>query len=109
MDQNLRDALKRILLEWQAFRLPDVHPRDVDARSLVSQPITAIIGPRRAGKTWLCFQAIRELLARGIPRERILFVSLEDERLHPSTGDELTHLLDAHRESRSRLRAHPSD
>ncbi len=70
----------------------------MDVRSLVSQPITAIIGPRRAGKTWLCFQAIRDLLSRDVPRERILFISLEDERLHPSTGDELTHLPDAHRE-----------
>lgn len=92
------DSIRRILLEWHAYPIPDSIPREIDLRKLTSAPITAVIGPRRAGKTWLCFQAIRMLLARKVPRESILYISLEDERLHPLAGDELTHLLDAWRE-----------
>lgn len=92
------DALRRILLEWHAFPIPESVPREIDLRSLVASPIAAVIGPRRAGKTWLCFQAIRMLLARKVPRDHILYISLEDERLHPLAGDELTNLLDAWRE-----------
>jgi predicted AAA+ superfamily ATPase len=85
-------------LEWHQFSLPETSPRDVDALGLTKPPITAIIGPRRAGKTWLCYQAIQALLERKVPRESILYISLEDERLHPLRGDELTYLLDVQRE-----------
>lgn len=98
MVPSSHDALRRVLLEWHEYALPEISPRDIDTRALVSQPITAVIGPRRAGKTWLCFQAIRYLLARKVPRKSILYISLEDERLHPLGGDELTHLLDVQRE-----------
>jgi uncharacterized protein len=98
LNPNARDTLRRILLEWHGSQLPRVTPRDVDVRALVAPPLTAIIGPRRAGKTWLCFQAIRALLDRKVPRESILYLSLEDERLHPLSGEELTELPDVHRE-----------
>lgn len=98
MDKARRDSLKSVLLEWHAFSFPETTPRDIDLQTLLKPPLTALIGPRRAGKTWLCFQAIRYLLAKEISRERILYINLEDERLHPLAGDELSHLLDIHGE-----------
>lgn len=85
-------------MEWHAFPFPEATPRDIDISSLVKAPLTAFIGPRRAGKTWLCFQVIRHLLTENISRENILYINLEDERLHPLTGEELTHLLNIHGE-----------
>jgi uncharacterized protein len=52
----------------------------------------AIIGPRRGGKTYYCFQIIKEFLA-DVPKENILYINFEDERLYPLVGDELTLLL----------------
>jgi predicted AAA+ superfamily ATPase len=98
MDKVRRDNLKTVLLEWHAFQFPESTPRDIDIPVLLKAPLTALIGPRRAGKTWLCFQAIRHLLEEKVSRECILYINLEDERLHPLTGDELTHLFDVHRE-----------
>ena len=41
---------------------------------------------------------IKTLLDRGIPRENIIYMNFEDERLVPLTGNELTSLLDVHSE-----------
>ncbi|MBN1309582.1 MAG: ATP-binding protein [Chitinispirillaceae bacterium] len=60
--------------------------------------IVSVIGPRRAGKTYLCFEIITDLLKSGLPRENIIYINFEDERLVPMDGRELTNLLDVHAE-----------
>lgn len=40
-----------------------------------------VIGMRRTGKTWFCYQKIKELIASGIKKEQILYLNFEDERL----------------------------
>lgn len=40
-----------------------------------------VIGMRRAGKTWFCYQKIHELLKAGIKKNEILFLNFEDDRL----------------------------
>ena len=49
--------------------------------SFRSQRITALIGPRRVGKTILMIQAIKHLLDNGIDPKRILFFSCDDQAL----------------------------
>ncbi len=96
--ENLGLRLKSILQEWHEFPLPDIVPRQVDTQPLFSSRISSVIGPRRAGKTWFCFQMMSELLGKGLPRENLLYINFEDERLHPLTGNELTLLLETHTE-----------
>ena len=43
--------------------------------------IKVLTGMRRTGKTSLCFQSMRELLASGVARERLLYLNFEDDRL----------------------------
>ena len=45
---------------------------------LDKERITAIIGPRRVGKTTLMYQLIDHLLSNGIQKEHILFMSMDD-------------------------------
>jgi len=45
--------------------------------------IAAAIGMRRTGKTCLMIQAMQDLLAQGVPEASLLFLNLEDDRLHP--------------------------
>ncbi|MDO9517694.1 MAG: ATP-binding protein [Methanosarcinaceae archaeon] len=40
--------------------------------------ITAVIGPRRVGKTTLMYQLIDHLLRSGIKKEHVLFISMDD-------------------------------
>jgi len=42
---------------------------------------TVLIGMRRVGKTFCLFRHIKALESQGIPRDSILFLNLEDDRL----------------------------
>ena len=49
---------------------------------LDSRAIIVVKGPRRAGKTVLLDQIMRQMLSQGIGREQILYVNLEDYRFY---------------------------
>ncbi|NOQ22390.1 MAG: AAA family ATPase [Candidatus Aegiribacteria sp.] len=63
----------------------NLHPPSMIRRELklpaVPDLATVILGMRRTGKTWFMYQAIGDLLDEGIPRERILYINFEDDRL----------------------------
>ena len=56
--------------------------------------VDAIVGVRRAGKTWMVYQAMRELIASGRPRESLLYFSFEDERIWPFEARDLHRVID---------------
>lgn len=60
--------------------------------------IVTIPGVRRCGKTSRMEVLVNELLGQGISRERILWVSFDDERLVRMPPDELGMIIDAYRE-----------
>ncbi len=55
-----------------------------------------IIGMRRSGKTWFLFQVVSELLSKGSPKESMLYLNLEDERLLPMTASDLHWITDVY-------------
>ncbi|MBN2254978.1 MAG: ATP-binding protein, partial [Deltaproteobacteria bacterium] len=58
--------------------------------------ILAIVGPRRAGKTYFMYQLIRSLLEHNeYSKEDILFLDFEDYRLGKFTGDPIDEILTA--------------
>ncbi|MDE5612549.1 MAG: ATP-binding protein [Odoribacter sp.] len=65
----------------------------VDAGKIITIP-----GVRRCGKTSRMEAVVNELLARGVARERFLWVSFDDERLVRMTSDELDQIIEAYRE-----------
>lgn len=90
---DTREKLKTILGEWREYQPPRLYQRRFDASRLQGPEILSIIGARRAGKTFLCYQII-EALKKTLPPENIIYVNLEDERLYPLHGDELSLLWD---------------
>ena len=66
-------------------KLKDFKRRDYYkiAQQIDTEPILALIGARRVGKTTLLYQVIEELLKKTTP-ENILFVELDDPYLHIS-------------------------
>ena len=90
----MKNTLKRIIADFHSSSLPDVRPREVEV-PLDTGNIITVIGPRRAGKTWAMFAAMKRILDRGIDRKRILYVNFEDERLDGVQGDQI---LDAYLE-----------
>lgn len=91
------EKLKKVLYEWSEFDIPEMCNRDFDWNLLKGREILSVIGARRTGKTFLCYQMIREL-RKDCPAENIVYINFEDERLHPLKGDELSILLDVCRE-----------
>lgn len=85
---------KKIITQWQEFKLPEVKTRDIYFK-LDHDFVTTISGPRRSGKTYVCFQKIKELLHSGIALENILYINFEDEKLLNATASDLDKLLDA--------------
>ncbi len=63
----------------------NLHPPSMIRRELklpaTPDLATVILGMRRSGKTWFMYQTIGDLLEEGIPRERILYINFEDDRL----------------------------
>lgn len=68
------------MAEHGALVLPKLTDRDTVLPSLAGKA-DAIVGMRRAGKTWLVLQKLRDLERDGVPRSHTLYVNLEDERL----------------------------
>lgn len=90
-----KEKLKKILSEWHGFDIPKLHERDFEYSLIKANEILSIIGARRTGKTYLCYQLIK-ILKEKIPCDNIVYVNFEDERLYPLKGDELEVFLDTY-------------
>lgn len=78
------DPLLQIIGEWlEETTLPKLTPRSIGPINLERlRDILAIVGPRRAGKTFFMYQLIGSLLETGQwTKQDILFVDFEDYRL----------------------------
>lgn len=61
--------------------------------------IILIMGPRRCGKTYFFYQLIDNLCSHPItpiPRQRLLYINFEDDRLMPLNVSDLASLLEAY-------------
>jgi uncharacterized protein len=87
MDGQFRALVRRKIVDSQAAAIPESTRRDIRVPAVEGKAM-AVIGMRRAGKTTFLWQEMAERLARGTPREGLLFFGFEDERLAGmSAGD----------------------
>jgi predicted AAA+ superfamily ATPase len=91
------DNLKYVLREFVARQLPESRPRELSLPT-DSGKVIGLCGVRRCGKTFLFFDTIRRLLARGVDRRRIVYLNFEDDRLQPVGPAELDLVLRCLRE-----------
>lgn len=97
IDQLVADSSSR---DW-----PSATPRRIELPALPGKA-DAVIGPRRAGKTWLLYAHAARLQAESVPREQILYLNFEDERLSGLLTEDLHLFVDAwHRRYPSVLQA----
>ena len=54
------------------------------------------VGIRRAGKSFLLYQRIQQLIAEGVKWDEILYINFEDERLDGITTADLNVILEVH-------------
>jgi uncharacterized protein len=91
------DGLKFVLQEFALRSLPRGVPRELSIPTDTGKVI-GLSGVRRCGKTFLFFETMRTLIARGVPRERIIYLNFEDDRLQPLRAEELDLVLRCQRE-----------
>ena len=93
----MKEALKKIIQEFQEAERPHLVRRDRPVDLSVPKTLS-LVGPRRSGKTYFFFQLIGDLIAKGIAKEQIIYLDLEDPRLYPFSWKDIDQVLDAHSE-----------
>ena len=84
MNQIIRQQISDAL----AAPVPAHTRRDVHLPGIKGK-VMAVIGTRRSGKTTFLWQCLADRLAAGTPRDALLYVNFEDERLAEMTAHEL--------------------
>jgi len=92
-----KEIIKRMIAEKQS-EIPDI---ELIKRPVVLEPTAnyVFIGLRRAGKSYLMYQHIQDLIHSGqASATDILYINFEDERIASIKSEELGLLLDAYKE-----------
>ena len=76
----MKSVLKKIISEFHSDFVPQLFERKYDI-PLLSKKIIMLVGPRRAGKTYILFQTIKKI-AEKTDKKNILYLNFEDERLN---------------------------
>ncbi len=90
----METIIEQLIADFDERNLPELTRRHVQMPWLKNK-IDTVIGMRRSGKTWFLYQTISDLLSKGVPKESILYLNMEDERLLPMTSSDLQMIPDA--------------
>jgi uncharacterized protein len=93
MESLYRATLAGKIVDCVTSERPLLTGRDVWVPSIPKKAL-AVIGIRRAGKTSFLWQLIAQKVAMGVPREALVYVSFEDERLSGMKALDLGILLE---------------
>jgi predicted AAA+ superfamily ATPase len=91
------DNMKYVIRQSVERNLPRSVARDLKL-PVGSGKVVGLAGVRRAGKTFLFFHAMQGLVESGVPRERMLYLNFEDDRLQPIREGDLDLVLRSFRE-----------
>jgi len=90
----MKEIFKRILTDFIEKEISGIVPREY-AIPLDSQKIISLIGVRRSGKSSILFDVIRTLRTSH-PRENMLYLNFEDDRLYPLKLEHLDTILEGY-------------
>lgn len=93
MENHMLNAIRQKLGDAIKTPFPTMVRREASP-ALLAGKAQAIIGMRRAGKTFFLHQCLADRLARGIERERLIYFNFEDERLGGLHAGELGTLIE---------------
>ena len=90
--QLLKQILRENQLEVERYV---VEPRELN---FDNYPCHVLVGVRRAGKSYMLYHSIQQLLAEGHKWDEILYMNFEDERLENFGTEDFNRLLECHQE-----------
>ncbi|MCG2826956.1 MAG: ATP-binding protein [Thermoplasmatales archaeon] len=89
-------SLEEVIAEFHKFGIPELKERVPELPTNLNKAVT-VVGLRRTGKTYLLYQTIGKLLARGIVLEKLFYINFEDERLEGMTLKDLSKIVELYR------------
>lgn len=91
----MKNVISQLIDDFHERSLPELVTRNKEF-SEVTGKADVVIGMRRSGKTWFCYQKIKELIASGIRKEEILYLNFEDDRLLEFSVHHFQEILDVY-------------
>jgi len=91
----MKNIISQLIDDFHERKLPEPVIRNKEF-SEVPGKADVVIGMRRTGKTWFCYQKIKDLLAAGIKKEEILYLNFEDDRLMEFNVNNFQEILDVY-------------
>jgi len=93
VDKNvLKTIITNNMAEIPKYR---VNPRNIRFEESGNY---VFVGIRRAGKSYLLYQRMQELLSRGVTPQEMLYINFEDERISDMSSVDLNLLMEVHLE-----------
>jgi len=91
-----KSTIKQIILRQQEL----ISQIQLIERDFPFEPATnyVLVGIRRAGKSFLLYQYIKQLIKEGHSIEEFLFINFEDERINEIKKEELNIIIECYRE-----------
>ncbi len=89
------DVLEEVITEFHKLGLPEVKKRELELPTSVNKAVT-VTGLRRAGKTYLLYQTIQELL-KSLSIENVFYVNFEDNRLEGISSKDLSRIVELYK------------
>lgn len=89
----MRELLRMKLTEALTSTVPELTKRDVRLPEVPGKAFS-VIGMRRSGKTTYLWQCLQARLDAGVPREALIMLELEDERLQGIQAADLGWLME---------------
>ena len=89
----MRDILRQKMTEGMLSEPPTLTRRSAHIPAIARKAV-AVIGVRRGGKTSFLWQCLADRLAAGSPRESLLMLGLEDDRLAGIKASDLSWLVE---------------
>lgn len=93
---NKKIIFQQLIADFVNKPLIDIIPRELKIPADVPK-IVSLLGPRRAGKTYILLDLIKSLRTTIAPH-RLVYVNLEDDRLFPLVLEDLDQLVNAYYE-----------
>lgn len=78
--RDMKNIIAQLIDDFHERKLPELTPRHREFPEIKGKA-DIVIGMRRTGKTWFCYQKMKDLITSGISKEKILYINFEDDRL----------------------------
>lgn len=85
----MNPVLEQIVADFEQRDFPAFTARSLRLPALRNK-VDAVIGMRRTGKTTFLFQRMNDLLLSGVPKDAMLYINFDDDRLLPMQTAQLS-------------------